>query len=179
VFTLQALDTVAEVNPALSFALEKLFGIKLPATVDMSQPDALRDLYRLIETQILSSEPGVRLEYADKPRIKVLHQKVRRRLDQFNKRRVGMVKGKRARSGLRYSYDHPGFNPLGLQLFKEYVTPAQAPNQAVMGRPLPRMFNTSHMVEPVVTEREATTFSAAQDTDGRFNWSFDLCLSRH
>ena len=175
VFTLQALDTVAEVNPALSFALEKLFGIKLPATVDMSQPDALRDLYRLIETQILSSEPGVRLEYADKPRIKVLHQKVRRRLDQFNKRRVGMVKGKRARSGLRYSYDHPGFNPLGLQLFKEYVTPAQAPNQAVMGRPLPRMFNTSHMVEPVVTEREATTFSAAQDTDGRFNWSFDLC----
>lgn len=175
VFTLQALDTVAEVNPALSFALEKLFGIKLPTTVDMSQPDALRDLYRLIETQILSSEPGVHLEYADKPRIKVLHQKVRRRLDQFNKRRVGMVKGKRARSGIRYSYDHPGYNPLGLQLFKEYVTPAQAPNQAVMGRPLPRMFNASHMVEPAVTEREATTFSAAQETDGRFNWSFDLC----
>ncbi|MEP2474085.1 MAG: DUF4011 domain-containing protein, partial [Paracoccaceae bacterium] len=175
VFTLQALDTVAEVNPALSFALEKLYGIKLPATVDMSQPVALRDLYQLIETQILSSEPGVRLEYADKPRINVLHQKVRRRLDQFNKRRVGMVKGKQAQSGLRYSYDHPGFNPLGLQLFKEYVTPAQAPNQAVMGRPLPRMFNTSHMVEHAVTEREATTFTAAQDTDGRFNWSFDLC----
>lgn len=175
VFTLQALDTVAEVNPALSFALEKLYGIKLPATVDMAQPDALSDLYRLIETQILSSEPGVRLEYADKPRIKVLHQKVRRRLDQFNKRRVGIVKDKRARSGLRYSYDHPGFNPLGLQLFKEYVTPAQAPNQAVMGRPLPRMFNAAHMVEPAVTEREATTFSATQDTDGRFNWSFDLC----
>jgi DNA polymerase III delta prime subunit len=175
VFTLQALDTIAEINPALSFALEKLFGIKLPTTVDMAQPDALSDLYRLIETQVLSSEPGVRLEYADKPRIKVLHQKVRRRLDQFNKRRVGMVKGKRARSGLRYSYDHPGFNPLGLQLFKEYVTPAQAPNQAVMGRPLPRMFNASHMVEPAATEREATTFSAAQDTEGRFNWSFDLC----
>jgi DNA polymerase III delta prime subunit len=175
VFTLKALDTVAEVNPALSFALEKLFGIKLPRTVDMSQPEALQDLYQLIETQILSSEPGVRLEYADKPRIKVLHQKVRRRLDQFNKRRVGMVKGRRARSGLRYSYEHPGFNPLGLQLFKEYVTPAQAPNQAVMGRALPRMFSTSHVVDPAMTEREATTFSAAQDTDGRFNWSFDLC----
>lgn len=175
VFTLQAYDTVAEVNPALSFALEKLFGIKLPTTVDLSKSGALRDLYQMIETQILASEPGVHLEYADKPRIKVLHQKVRRRLDQFNKRRVGPLKGKPARSSLRYSYDHPGFNPLGLQLFKEYVTPAQAPSEAVTGRALPRMFNVDHMVEPAVTEREATTFSAEQNTDGRFNWSFDLC----
>jgi len=163
------------VNPALSFALEKLYGMKLPATVDLSNPDALPDLHRLIESQILTSEPGVRLDFSDKPRIKVLHQKVRRRLDQFNKRRLGPIKGKKARSGIRYSYDHPGFNPLGLQLFKEYVTPARAPNQAVMGRPLPRMFQADHMVEAGVTEREATVFQAEQQTEGRFNWSFDLC----
>jgi hypothetical protein len=175
VFTLQMLDPVAEVNPAVAFALEKLYGMKLPATVDLSKPEALSDLHRLIETQILTSEPGVRLEFSDKPRIKVLHQKVRRRLDQFNKRRVGLVKGKKSRSGFQYSYDHPGFNPLGLQLFKEYVTPAQAPNQAVLGRPLPRMFAADHMVAQAVTEREATTFTAEQQTEGRFNWSFDLC----
>lgn len=176
VFTLQLLDTVAEVNPALSFALEKLYGMKLPTTVDLTKKEALTDLHKLIENQILTSEPGVRLEYSDKPRIQILHQKVRRRLDQFNKRRLGAVRTRRARAGMSYSYDHPGFNPLGLQLFREYVCPAQAPNQAVLGRALPRMFNSpQNMVEAAMTEKEATTFTQKQGTDGRFNWSFDLC----
>lgn len=176
VFTLKLLDTIAEVNPALSFALEKLYGMKLPTNVDLSKKGALTDLHQLIESQILTSEPGVRLEYSDKPQIQILHQKVRRRLDKFNKRRVGSIRMQRVRTGMSYSYDHPGFNPLGLQLFREFVSPARAPNQAVLGRPLPRMFNSqNNMVESAVTEKEATTFTHKQGTDGRFNWGFDLC----
>ena len=173
-FTLRLEDTVATVNPALSFVLEKLYGIRLPAEVDLAEPEALHTLHADLEKQIMASEPGVTLEYADRPKLRVLHQKVRRRLDQFNRRRQAVSRGRRTRAGMKYSYDRPGFEPLGIQLFREFVSLAEAPRRELIGRPLPRRFNRHHMVA-VTAELEGTSWQKVDDTTGRYDWSFDLC----
>ncbi|MGL4234460.1 DUF4011 domain-containing protein, partial [Tabrizicola sp.] len=175
-FTLELEETTAEVNPALAFFLERLYGIKLPQTVDLADPEALPNLHRLLESQIKASEPGVTLDYADRPRMRLLHQKVRRRLDQFNRRQVAVTKGLKSRAGMTYSYDRPGYNPLGVQLFHEYVRLAEAPNRELAGRPLPRLFNRMAMVEePAVTELSRTMLQHVEETRSRFEWAFDLC----
>jgi AAA domain/Protein of unknown function (DUF4011) len=180
-FTLALEGSVAEVNPALAFFLERLYGIALPATVDLADPEALPGLHRMLESQIKASEPGVSLDYADRPRMRLLHQKVRRRLDQFNRRQVAVTKGLKSRAGMTYSYERPGYNPLGVQLFHEFVRLAEAPNRELAGRPLPRMFNRMEMVaepgvtEPAVTELSRTMLQHVEETRSRFEWAFDLC----
>ncbi|NJM83430.1 MAG: DUF4011 domain-containing protein [Tabrizicola sp.] len=175
-FTLALDGSVAEVNPALAFFLERLYGIALPATVDLADSEALPKLHKMLEAQIKSSEPGVSLDYADRPRMRLLHQKVRRRLDQFNRRQVVVAKGLKSRAGMTYSYDRPGYNPLGVQLFRECVALAEAPNRELAGRPLPRLFNRMSMVEePAVTELSRTLLQHVEETRSRFEWAFDLC----
>ncbi|WP_373636703.1 AAA domain-containing protein [Yoonia sp. BS5-3] len=173
-FTLRLENTIATINPALSFVLEKLYGIRLPPEVDLAEDNALQNLHANLEKQIMATEPGVKLEYADRPKMRLLHQKVRRRLDQFNRRRQTVSRGRRTLKGMKYSYDRPGFEPLGIQLFREFVSLAEAPRRELTGRPLPRRFNQHNMVANTA-ELEGNVLQKVDDTTGRYDWSFDLC----
>lgn len=174
-FTLSCNTTEVEVNPALSYVLEQLYGIKLPTTIDIADPEALPELHRILKSQIIATEPGVTLNYSDKPKMRLLHRKVRRRLDTFNKRRRTAVSTlARNREGLRYSYNRPGYDPFGVKLFQEYVSPAEAPLRDMTGRPLPRLFNRTAMVA-AATEKDAKFLQHVEETTGRFDWSFNLC----
>ena len=75
---------------------------------------------------------------------------------------------------MAYSYDRPNYNPLGAQLFREFVALADAPRRELTGRPLPRRFNTLNMVANTA-ELSGSTLHHVDDTDSRFEWRFDLC----
>ncbi len=175
-YTLSLSDTKAEINPALSFILDQLYGIKLPDFVDLTEPSALQSLHKTLETQIMASEPGVSLSFSDKPKLRLLHRTVRRRLDKFNKRRSHRTRGVRSRGSLNYSYERKSYAPLGVQMFREYVALAEAPNRGLFGAPKPQLYNAiEDKADAKVREKKVTQFQHIDTDASRYDWSFDLC----
>ena len=177
VFTLGLESTAAEVNPALAYVLEQLYGIKLPSTVEMSDPAALQAFFVTLKSQIQITEPGIVLSYSDRPRMRLLHRKARRRLDIFHRRTnlAGKLTGGAVE--LPYSYKAKKLDPLGVKLFRTHVALAEAPLRSLTGRPLPRLFNPVNMLADnlVSTEKDASFLQHVEETSGRFDWSFNLC----
>ena len=174
-YTLKLLDTKAEINPALAFMLDSLYGIKLPNFVDLAENTALKSLHKLIEDQIMATEPGVSLGYSEKPKLRILHRTVRRRLDKFNKRRAHRQGYVRSRGSLRYQYERKNYNPLGIQMFREYVAIPEAPNRNLFANPKVQRFNMTDTKPPLVTEKTVQEYQTISDTGSRFEWAFDLC----
>ena len=174
-YTLKLLDTKAEINPALAFMLDSLYGIKLPNFVDLAEATALKSLHQLLENQIMATEPGVNLSYSDKPKLRILHRTVRRRLDKFNKRRAHRQGFVRSRGSLRYQYERKNYNPLGVQMFREYVAIPEAPNRSLFAKPKVQRFNMAEIKSPKVTEKTVQEYQTISDTGSRFEWAFDLC----
>lgn len=174
-YTLKLLDTKAEINPALAFMLDSLYGIKLPNFVDLAENTALNSLHELIENQIMATEPGVNLNYSEKPKLRILHRTVRRRLDKFNKRRAHRQGYVRSRGSLRYQYERKNYNPLGVQMFREYVAIPEAPNRSLFAKPKVQRFNMAEAKAPLVTEKTVQEYQTISDTGSRFEWAFDLC----
>ncbi len=177
-YSLKLLDTKAEINPALACMLDSLYGIKLPNFVDLAEASALRSLHELIENQIMATEPGVSLSYSDKPKLRILHRTVRRRLDKFNKRRAHRTGQVRSRGSLRYQYERKNYNPLGIQMFREYIAIPEAPNRNLFSTPKVRRFNmaaSKPVASPKVTEKSVQEFETVSQTSSRFDWAFDLC----
>ncbi|MEP3889024.1 MAG: AAA domain-containing protein [Hellea sp.] len=174
-YTLKLLDTKAEINPALAFMLDSLYGIKLPNFVDLAEDTALKSLHQLLENQIMATEPGVNLSYSEKPKLRILHRTVRRRLDKFNKRRAHRQGFVRSRGSLRYQYERKNYNPLGVQMFREYVAIPEAPNRSLFAKPKVQRFNMAEIKTPTVTEKTVQEYQTINDTGSRFEWAFDLC----
>ncbi len=175
-YTLSLSDTKAEINPALSFILDQLYGIKLPDFVDLAEPSALQSLHETLQNQIMASEPGVSLSFADKPKLRLLHRTVRRRLDKFNKRRAHRTRGVRSRGSLSYSYERKSYAPLGVQMFREYVALAEAPTRDIFGAPKPQLYNAVENNDKAkVREKKVTQFQQIDEDASRYDWSFDLC----
>jgi hypothetical protein len=84
-YVLTPTSTEAEVNPALRHHLKTLYGVNLPESVDLQQT-SLEAFHESLQNQIRASEPGVTLEKIDRPKIELIHAKVRQRLDQWKKR---------------------------------------------------------------------------------------------
>ncbi len=171
-FVLRIESPQAEVNPALAYVLSQLYGIALPDKVDLSQPRALEDLFEAMKTQILATEPGVSFSLVDKPRRRLLHTTVRRRLDQFQRRQGGR-KGGEGKDISDYSYDSANYKPLGVQLFRQRVRIPEAPFRNITGRPLPRYFNLASMSGDTRTEKSRVFVQEVAASEGRFDWSFD------
>lgn len=171
-FVLSIDEPEADLNPALAFVLNQLYGMVLPERVDLSKPNALNDLYETIRQQILVSEPGVSFTFTDKPKRRLLHTTVRRRLDQFQ-RRQRSGKGKRDDKITDYSYDANNYKPLGIQLFQSRVRIPEAPFRNIAGRPLPRYFNLAKMSGATQTEKSQIFVQAVAASEGRFDWSLD------
>jgi very-short-patch-repair endonuclease/DNA polymerase III delta prime subunit len=175
-YTLSLSDTKAEINPALSFILDQLYGIKLPDFVDLSEPSALDSLHQTLQKQIMASEPGVSLEMADKPKLRLLHRTVRRRLDQYNKRRAHRTRGVRSRGAISYSYERKNYAALGVQMFREYVALAEAPSSGIFGAPKPQLYNMVDTHDtPKVREKKVTQFEQMGADASRYEWALDLC----
>lgn len=164
-YRLQLVSAEAEVNPVLRHQLRELYGFALPETVDLADAEALDTLRATIEQQARASQPGVTVTLLDKPRIELIRSRAETALRSYRRRRsTGRpVIGRRQYA---YSYTHPGWVPLGIQVFRDRVLRAPLPIAVEFGdAPVPRQ---------AVVEQE--TFSIDTHGDGNpYAWELDLC----
>lgn len=169
---------IAEVNPVLRHHLSRLYGLELPATVDLSQT-SMAELHEHLEAQILASEPGVSLRSIERPEIELVHQRARKRLEHYRKRARLGGRGVKHQGGVDYSYRRENFQPLGLQLFSKHVSPGEWPLAMLSGAdPGPRMPSIG-AGEDGATERprfERASYSLKRGSDENpYTWDFDQC----
>jgi predicted DNA-binding WGR domain protein len=167
-YTLESSSGDAEVNPALRHHLKQLYDLDLPATLDLRET-SLAAFHDSLCQAIRRTEPGVVLEIADKPKIQLVHERARQRLDQYRRRMARQ--GRRVRRGGRpdHSYESDDFRPLGLQLFQQWVVPSPLPLRGLAGAP-PRPRT------PFAAGEERKMFALVEEAQGNpYAWELDLC----
>ena len=178
-YSLTAIDSVAEVNPVVRYQFKQLYDIDLPEQVELGKVK-LDEFFEQMKQNITGSDATVNFARIDKPRIELIHEKARRRLDQFRRRARLSGRGIRQFMDLDYSYDSVNYNPLGLRIFEEFITPARTHLEGVIAK-VPASRNVSHATPPA-TSTEAVV-AAEQEfyhvrkelDDNPYNWEFDLC----
>ncbi|MEO2016681.1 MAG: AAA domain-containing protein [Fuerstiella sp.] len=178
-YSLTAIDSVAEVNPVVRYQFKQLYDIDLPDQVELGK-GRLDEFFEQLKQHITGSDAAVNLARIDKPRIELIHEKARRRLDQYRRRARMSGRGIRQFMDLDYSYDSINYHPLGVQIFEEFIKPARthlegviarAPVSRVVPQPTPPATSTEAFVE---AEQEFYHVRKELD-DNPYNWEFDLC----
>lgn len=184
-FSLEPLSTEAEINPVLRHQFRQLYGIDLPESLDLSV-GGLDSLFELLQARIQASEPAVTIHRVDRPRIDLLHEKAKRRLDQYRRSSRVAGRGVRCFMNLDYSYDPANYHPLGIKLFTAKVrTPTTRLREIIEERPRPRSFIAPDPSADVpsadassvdIAEKERTFFQLRDATESNpYLWNFDLC----
>jgi hypothetical protein len=179
-YVLDPTTSEAEVNPALRHHLKELYNLSLPESVDLREM-SLDQFYEGLKAQILSSEPAVAFNKVDLPRIELIHERARQRVDQYRRRLKLKARVARSTAKPEYSYDRDRFRPLGLQLFLEKVRPAPMPlSDAAGAAPQPRAPNIADPGPPPeeakVLEVERPMFTLkGNEEENPYSWDFDLC----
>ncbi len=184
-FHLKTLDPVAEINPVVRHLFKQLYDIDLPETIDLEK-SSLDDLHAFLVHEIESSEPAVSLQKIDRPRIDVIHDRARRRVDQYRRRARLSGRGIRRFLDLDYSYDPANYHPLGLQLFQARVRPAPTRLEVIVGAsPTRRQYAVAPETPPPAenkriekrsVEKKQTLYHLRQGGEGNpYVWQFDLC----
>ena len=187
-YTLQATGTEAEINPVVRHQFQQLFNITLPEAIDIAD-GGIESLLDLLKGRIHESEPAVTLQRIDRPRIHLLHDKAKRRLDQYRRRARVTGRGVRSFGDIDYSYDPANYNPLGIKLFSAKVqTPSPHLQHILEAKPKPQVFaqpissesdssesgSSKKPVESFEVDRSFFRIENAQE-ENPFLWNFDLC----
>ena len=178
-YSLTAIDSVAEVNPVVRYQFKQLYDIDLPEQVELTK-DKLDEFFEQMKQDVTGSDATVNLARIDKPRIELIHEKAKRRLDQYRRRARLSGRGIRQFMDLDYSYDSINYHPLGLRIFEEFITPARTHLEGVIAK-APVANVVSHAGAPTPTEDSVV--EAGQEfyqvrrevDDNPYNWEFDLC----
>lgn len=175
VYTLEAVSAEVEINPVVRHLFKQLYDIALPEVLDLSAT-TLDQFFEYLRGKIESSEPAVMLSKLDRPRISLIHDKARRKLDQY--RRLARLAGRGVRTfmDLDYSYDPANYHPLGITLFSAKIRPPRTHlEEIVEERPRSRTF-AGPSPEPDVVEKERLFFTIQEGREENpYAWSFDLC----
>ena len=174
-YTLEPLTSEAEVNPVIRHQFKQLYNIDLPESIDLTAT-SLEQFYEYLAGKIQASDPAITLKKIDRPRISLIHDKARRKLDQYQRRARLAGRGVRQFLDLDYSYDPANYHPLGIKLFSAKIRPPTTNLSAIIEEtPRPRSFVAPEPKAPVV-EKEQTFFSVQEGgEDNPYTWSFDLC----
>jgi predicted DNA-binding WGR domain protein/DNA polymerase III delta prime subunit len=174
-YEIEPLAAEAEINPVLCHQLKELYDIALPELVDLGVTD-LDALFDTLAVQIQASEPAVTLEKVDRPRIELIHDKARRRLDQYERRARLTGRGISQFLDLDYSYDPANYHPLGIKLFNVKVRPpATHLREIIEERPRARQYAVTPSA-PETAEKEQLFYSLKESgPENPFQWEFDLC----
>jgi predicted DNA-binding WGR domain protein len=173
-YLLEPQSSEAEINPIIRHEFRRLYGIELPATIDLTQTST-DDFLRYLESQVSASGSGVTLEKIDRPRIALVHDKARRKLDQYRRRARLAGRGVRQFMSLDYSYDAANYHPLGIKLFSAQIrTPGSRLRAIIEDTPRPRNYVVPQ-VEPPVVEKERSFFSLEEGEANPYTWQYDLC----
>lgn len=177
-YVLEPQSTEAEINPVVRHEFKRLYDIDLPATIDLAQ-SSVEDLYAFITTRVKASESAVTIDKIDRPRIALLHDKARRKLDQYRRRARLSGRGVRQFMGTDYSYDPANYHPLGIKLFAAKVRTPETRLRAIINeRPRPRTFAAPQAAsgsESPVVEKERSFYSLEEGETNPYTWQYDLC----
>ncbi|PSK94576.1 AAA domain-containing protein [Taibaiella chishuiensis] len=166
-YILEFEDTEAEINPILRYMLDETYGIKLPERIDLETTD-LTAFYQLLQEQILLARQGIRIALVDKPRIRLIHNIAQRTASTYAQRIRQRQRGMQRYSHLDYSYDADNFQPLGLQLFRNYITPGDSYLEHIIGD-TPARPGARHLTEV------KDTYVLDEGPGNPYHWEFDLC----
>lgn len=174
-YTLTVPSTEAEINPVVRHQFKQLYGIELPEQIDLSS-SSLDHFYDYLQTRIEASEAAVTLSKIDRPRIALVYDKARRRLDRYRRRARLAGRGVRSFMDLDYSYDPATYHPLGLKLFSAKIKlPRTHLREIIEENPRPRTFAAAEP-DPPVAEKERAFFSVQEGGEANPHvWGFDLC----
>ncbi|MCR9202060.1 MAG: AAA domain-containing protein, partial [Planctomycetaceae bacterium] len=182
-YSLRIVDDQAEVNPVIRHLFRQLYDIDLPARVAADET-SVTAFYESLRERIQQSDKSVELSRIDRPRIEMIHEKAKRRLDQFRRRARSSGRGVRQYLDLNYSYDRIAWQPLGYQLFENFVLPSQTRLEAVVTSEPPASrrltaepdAGSSAAPSEQTLEAEKSFYSLKNERDDNpYHWEFDLC----
>ncbi len=123
-YSLEVVSPEAEVNPVVRFQFKQLYDIDLPEALDLTVTDLDAFFVRLQEQVARStatSAATVTLRKIERPSIRGLQERARRKLDQYRRQARIAGGGPRAYGEIDYSYDAANYHPLGIKLFDAKV----------------------------------------------------------
>ncbi len=174
-YTMEPLTSIGEINPVVRHQFRQLYNIELPESIDL-ESTRIQTLYEYLSAKIQASEPAVQLNLIDRPRIDLIHDRAKRRLDQY--RRSARVSGRGVRhfGTLDYSYDPANFHPLGIKLFSAKVrAPTSHLREIIEERPRPRSYIAPEPDEKTM-EVEKSFYQLRDNVEANpYLWNFDLC----
>ncbi|RYY55081.1 MAG: DUF4011 domain-containing protein [Chitinophagaceae bacterium] len=170
-FTVKLIDNAALVNPILANHLKDLYGIELPESIDFDD-HSMEDFFQMLRSKINDARQGVKLNYIDKPRIRIIHNIARQTINNYRKKLK--LKGQPSFHQVDYSYGEDDYKPLGLELFRQKVEPKQSHLEFLIRdqKPAgPSVGNFSDAAAPVTR----TTYEMAEGQRNAYSWDFDVC----
>ena len=142
-YSLEAVSAEAKVNPVVRHQFKQLYDIDLPEVLDLAAT-SLDQFFDYLARKIAASEPAVALNKIDRPRIELVHDRARRKLDQYRRRARLAGRGIRSFQDLDYSYDQANYHPLGITLFSTKIRPPATHLRTIIEeKPRPRSFATA------------------------------------
>jgi hypothetical protein len=163
-YTLRITDPVAEINPTLRHHLHQLYGINLPAKVDLTEPDAIGVLHEQLRAELQASEPGLQLHLRAKPRIDLVRQRAMVKLRNYRRRQHGNTANEFGGRHYTYSYRRSDYQPLGVQIFRNQLAVQELPLSVLFGEPR----------RPGAIETD--TYALETGDDGSpYSWDVELC----
>ncbi|MBL0053808.1 MAG: DUF4011 domain-containing protein [Bacteroidetes bacterium] len=168
-YILELIDTEVEINPVLSTMLKELYHIKLPEYIQLNE-QSMDEIYNDLKTQIEKTNSGIVLEKYDKPKIKLIHAQAKQTLTQYT-RKINRKRQPHSFHNIDYSYAADNFQPLGLQLFKNYIKPEHSSLEFLINSDIkaaPQNFAPHN-------NESRTMYELEEGTANPFKWEFDLC----
>lgn len=175
-YFLQPLTTEAEINPVVRHLFQEYYGIELPLTINLEE-SSIEQLYGDLAAKVNASEPGINVTKVDHPRIDLIHDLAKRRLDRY--RRSARLSGRGVKSFLNvdYSYDPANFHPLGLAIFAARIRPTPTRlREIVQDTPTPRSYMAPPENDSPTSEKQRQFYALREQADDNpYHWEFDLC----
>ncbi|MFN8283769.1 MAG: AAA domain-containing protein [Chitinophagales bacterium] len=167
-YIVEIADTEAEINPVLLYQLRELYNIQLPETIQLNE-SSLHDVYTILKQQIDNTQSGITLVLSDKPKIKLIHAQAKQTLNQFRKK-LNRNRKLQTYHNLDYSYAADNFQPLGLQLYKNYVQQSHSSLEFLINDDIKP---NTHLFAEAGSTREL--YSLDESAINPYKWEFDLC----
>ena len=168
-FTLDLLETEAQVNPVLAYYLRELFDIKLPKFYDLATTN-IDEIYKNVNDAITRKSNEVRLELVKKPRLRLIHSLAKRSFESYQKKIRKTISRSIWGGDGNYSYDANDYRPLGLKLYRDRVK--KEPSM------LEFLIDSTIKLDQSAVEVKAQRELYEIESDGSidpYKWEFDLC----
>ncbi len=168
-YTLEILDNEAEINPVLANYLKEIYGLKLPGFIDLTAI-GLEKLYINIKQQLDETKSGIKLNYINKPRIKLIHTIAKQTVGAF-KKKLRKNRGLESFRNIEYSYQPENYKPLGLEIFRQRIKPSPSTLELLVNDDI--NLSVGNLQGEGCNQRELFTMADAESNP--FSWDFDIC----